>query len=112
MRFLCHIGYHTSAGATALLLGLSLCMLQTRDAWAVDPGPNGKQCQNQGTKRVCDNMCSQSPNCKGDNLCKSNGADCVNCICRIYRWGAPINMSNCECQDPAVAGDPDPLGGP
>jgi hypothetical protein len=98
------VGYYISATAAGLSLAAILCLIQPRDARADDPGPDDPVCQNKGLQRKCDNMCSQSPNCKGDNLCKKDGAGCTNCICRIYKWGPPINAENCECQKPPDTG--------
>jgi hypothetical protein len=98
MRFLCEVGYYLSAGATALLLGLTLCLLNPRNAYAdPDPGPDAPTCKNEGLARKCDLECSASPMCKGMNLCKTT-AKCVDCECRLYKWGDPINGYNCECQ--------------
>ena len=102
MRYLYELGYYLSAGVTALLLGVFLCLLQPRNAYADDPGPNDPACPNQGEKRKCDTgMCWTSATCNEMNICKKNSL-CTNCQCRWYSWGDPINAKICECQIPAL----------
>jgi hypothetical protein len=99
MNTLYRIGYSLSAWAACMSLVLSLCLLGAQESRGDDdPGPNSPNCQNKGIERYCDQMCAAAPQC-GMGKCKSDPVFCPKCVCRIYKWGPPINMDNCECQE-------------